>query len=233
MGCSPGENRLLSAIPEEALARLYKYMDIVTLSRNEVIYSSGTALTSVLFPVDAVVSLIYDLADGSSTEIAMIGREGLVGVAVFMGGESTPSRAIVINAGSAFRIPANRIKDEFDRHDEVLVLMLRYTQSLISQMAQTAICNRRHSLMQQLCRFLLLFLDRSGGHKISITHSLIAQLLGVRREGVTSSARKLQDIGAIACHRGHIIVDNRFLLEERCCECYESVRSETERLLPQ
>lgn len=162
----------------------------------------------------------------------MIGNEGLLGVAVFMGGDSTPSRAVVIKTGHAYRISANQIKDEFKRHGDLLVLMLRYTQTLISQMAQTAICNRRHSLSQQLCRFLLLFLDRSCDNEISLTHDFIAQLLGIRREGVSSNARKLQRLGAIDYHRGHIVVQKRAVLEEHCCECYQSVRSETERLFP-
>lgn len=228
---SPLENQLLSSIPD-AQTRLFKYLELVTLYRDDVIQKSGTELMHIFFPVDSIISLLYDLIDGTATEIAMIGNEGLLGVAVFMGGESTPSRAVVIKTGYAYRISAKRIKDEFNRHEELLVLMLRYTQSLTSQMAQTAICNRRHSLSQQLCRFVLLFLDRSYDNKISITHDLIAQLLGVRREGISSNASKLQSLGAIECHRGHIIVNNRLLLEEHCCECYQAVRSEYERLFP-
>ncbi|WP_370978604.1 Crp/Fnr family transcriptional regulator [Agaribacterium sp. ZY112] len=227
---SPLENRLLSSIPDETQIRLFKHLELVTLSRDDVIHKSGIDLTHIFFPVDTIISLLYDLADGAATEIAMIGNEGLLGVAVFMGGESTPSRAVVIKTGYAYRISAKRIKDEFNRHEELLVLLLRYTQSLTSQMAQTAICNRRHSLSQQLCRFMLLFLDRSCDNKISITHDLIAQLLGVRREGISSNASKLQSLEAIECHRGHIIINNRLLLEEHCCECYQAVRLESERL---
>ncbi|VUD46133.1 hypothetical protein TDB9533_00762 [Thalassocella blandensis] len=221
---SPLENQFLSLIPEDAQARLFKYMDMVILSRDDIVYASGTDLAYVYFPVNAIISLIYDLADGGSTEIAMIGNEGLLGIAVFMGGDSAPSRAVVIKTGCAFRISAKRIKDEFNRHEEVLVLLLRYTQSLISQVAQTAVCNRRHTIEQQLCRFLLLFLDRSTGNKILLTQSLIAFLLGVRREGVTVSANKLQSLGAIKCFRGKILVVNRTEIEAHCCECYQSVR---------
>ncbi len=226
------ENRLLASVTDEVRVRLSSHMELVTLTRDQVLYESGRALSFVYFPVDAIVSLLYELADGASTEIAMIGKEGLVGVAVFMGGESTPSRAVVIRTGCAYRISAKQIKDEFNRHGELLILMLRYTQSLISQMAQTAICNRRHSLSQQLCRFMLLFLDRVNDNQITITHDIVSQILGVRREGVTSAASRLQKLGTIECHRGYILVRDRSGLEQHCCECYQSVKSESERLLP-
>ena len=232
MPTSIASNRLLVAMPAEVRMRLMSSMELVALDREYILYESGRALRQVYFPVNAVVSLLYELADGSSTEIAIIGNEGLVGIAVFMGGESTPSRAIVIKSGNAYRISASSMKQEFNRHEEMLVLMLRYTQSLISQMAQTAICNRRHTLNQQLCRFMLLFLDRSQDNEISITQDMIAQILGVRREGVSSAAYKLQKLGAITYHRGHIVVHKRSILEQLSCECYQAVQSESARLLP-
>jgi CRP-like cAMP-binding protein len=204
----------------------------VELKLGKVLYESGDSLSHVYFPVDSIVSLLYVMENGASAEIAVVGNEGLVGVAVFMGGESTPSRAIVQSAGTALKLPAQKLKDEFNRHGEMLLLMLRYTQSLITQMAQTAVCNRHHSIDQQLCRWLLLSLDRLSGVELNMTQELIANMLGVRREGVTEAAGKLQRQGVIAYSRGHIRVLDRPLLEQLCCECYTVVKKETERLLP-
>lgn len=229
---SPLENHLLAALPQEVQCRLFPNLERISLARGEVLYEPGNVLNYAYFPTNSIVSLLYEMADGSSAEIAMVGNEGLVGVAVFMGGESTPSRAVVLGAGHAYRASAAGIKDEFNRHGEMLLLMLRYTQSLISQMAQTAVCNRHHSINQQLSRFLLLLLDRIHDNSLTMTQDVIASMLGVRREGITAAAGKLQKLGAIEYHRGHIVVLDRKKLEQICCECYRLVRSETERLLP-
>jgi len=198
----------------------------------KVLYESGDVLRHVYFPIDCIVSLLYVMENGASAEIAVVGDEGLVGVSLFMGGESTPSRAIVQSAGSAYQLTAQRLKDEFNRHGQMLLLMLRYTQSLITQMTQTAACNRHHSIDQQLCRWLLLSLDRLSGNSLTMTQELIANMLGVRREGVTDAARKLQKQGVISYRRGVITVLNRPRLEELCCECYAVVKRESDRLLP-
>ncbi|MFG0631557.1 Crp/Fnr family transcriptional regulator [Pseudomonas sp. xss_2] len=205
---------------------------LVTLPLGKSLYESGDALRHVYFPTDSIVSLLYVMENGASAEISVVGNEGLVGIAVFMGGESTPSRAIVQSAGHAYRLPGQRLKDEFNRHGELLLLMLRYTQALITQMAQTAVCNRHHSIDQQLCRWLLLSLDRLQSDQVRMTQELIANMLGVRREGVTDAAGKLQRLGIIEYSRGHIKVVDRARLEALSCECYEVVRKETERLLP-
>jgi CRP-like cAMP-binding protein len=226
------QNHLLAALPEEVRQRLLPALKPVELKLGKVLYESGDSLSHVYFPVDSIVSLLYVMENGASAEIAVVGNEGLVGVAVFMGGESTPSRAIVQSAGTAWKLPAQKLKDEFNRHGEMLLLMLRYTQSLITQMAQTAVCNRHHSIDQQLCRWLLLSLDRLSGVELNMTQELIANMLGVRREGVTEAAGKLQRQGVIAYSRGHIRVLDRPLLEQLCCECYTVVKKETERLLP-
>jgi CRP-like cAMP-binding protein len=189
-------------------------------------------LRHVYFPTDSIISLLYVMENGASAEISVVGNEGLIGVALFMGGESTPSRAIVQSAGSAYRLLGQRLKDEFNRHGDLLQLMLRYTQSLITQMAQTAVCNRHHSIDQQLCRWLLLSLDRLPSNRLVMTQELIANMLGVRREGVTSAAGKLERAGVIEYTRGHITVLDRPKLEELCCECYAVVKKETDRLLP-
>jgi CRP-like cAMP-binding protein len=197
-----------------------------------VLYESGDALRHVFFPTDAIVSLLYVMESGSSAEISVVGNEGMVGIAVFMGGESTPSRAIVQSAGYAFRLSGSQFKNEVNRHAELLQLMLRYTQALITQMAQTAVCNRHHSIDQQLCRWLLLSLDRLPSNQLTMTQELIANMLGVRREGVTDAAGKLQKLGVIEYSRGHITVLDRPQLEQLCCECYAVVKKETDRLLP-
>jgi CRP-like cAMP-binding protein len=198
----------------------------------EVVYESGATLSHVLFPTTAIVSLLYVLANGASAEIAVVGHEGIVGVSIFMGGKSTPSRAVVQSAGGAFRLKAEMVEDEFNRAGPVLHLLLRYTQALITQMSQTAVCNRHHSLDQQLCRWLLLSLDRLQGDELVMTQALIANMLGVRRGGVSESALKLQDAGLIRYSRGRISVLDRRLLEQRTCECYAVVRKEYDRLLP-
>lgn len=227
-----GQNHLLAALPDPVRERLLPHLEQVALPLGKVIYEPGDRLTHVYFPTDAIVSLLYVMENGASAEICVVGNEGLVGIAVFMGGESTSNRAVVQSAGLAWRLPGQRLKDEFDRHGELLLLMLRYTQSLITQMAQTAVCNRHHSIDQQLCRWLLLSLDRLTGNELNMTQELIANMLGVRREGVTDAAGKLQRLGVIEYSRGHIKVLDRPQLERLSCECYAVVRSETQRLLP-
>ncbi|MFK3642214.1 Crp/Fnr family transcriptional regulator [Pseudomonas protegens] len=227
-----GPNHLLNALPAAVQERLLPHLKPVALSLGQVLYESGDIPRHVYFPTDAVVSLLYLMENGASAEIAVVGNEGLVGVALVMGGESTTSRAIVQSAGHALRLPGHRLKDEFNRHGEMLLLMLRYTQSLITQMAQTAVCNRHHSIDQQLCRWLLLSLDRLPGNQLVMTQELIANMLGVRREGVTEAAGKLQRQGIIEYSRGRINVLDRPRLEQHSCECYGVVRKETERLLP-
>ena len=197
-----------------------------------VLYESGDMLRHIYFPTDSIVSLLYVMEDGASAEIAVVGHEGLVGVALFMGGESTPSRAVVQSAGTAYRLTGSRLKQEFERHGEMLHILLRYTQALITQMAQTAVCNRHHSVDQQLCRWLLLSLDRLSSNQLVMTQELIANMLGVRREGVTEAAGKLQKLGVIDYRRGHITVLDRPKLEQLSCECYAVVKKETDRLVP-
>ena len=198
----------------------------------QVLYESGGTLKHVYFPTTAIVSLLYVMENGASAEIAVVGNEGVVGISLFMGGGSTPSRGVVHSAGHGFRMKAKAIKEEFDRSGPVLHLLLRYTQALITQMAQTAVCNRHHSLDQQLCRWLLLSLDRLQGSELVMTQELIANMLGVRREGVTEGALKLQKAGLIRYSRGRITVLDRHALEERTCECYAVVKKEYDRLLP-
>jgi CRP-like cAMP-binding protein len=198
---------------------------------SKVLYESGDTLRFVYFPTDCIVSLLYVLQDGASAEISVVGNEGLIGIALFMGGETTPSRAIVQSAGRAFRLPGQILKDEFHRDADMQLLLLRYTQSLITQMAQTAVCNRHHSVDQQLCRWLLLSLDRLSSNQLTMTQELIANMLGVRREGVTEAAGKLQKLGVIQYNRGRITVIDRPRLESLCCECYAVVKKESDRLL--
>jgi len=198
----------------------------------KVLYESGDTLRHVYFPTDCIVSLLYVMEDGASAEISVVGNEGLVGIALFMGGETTPSRAIVQSAGHAYRLAGQRLKDEFFRSGPMQSLLLRYTQALIKQMAQTAVCNRHHSVDQQLCRWLLLSLDRLTSNRLTMTQELIANMLGVRREGVTEAAGKLQKTGVIRYSRGEITVLDRPALEAMCCECYAVVKKESDRLLP-
>jgi CRP-like cAMP-binding protein len=225
------ENLLLAALPPETQNRLFPYMKLVDLPLGKVLYESGDALHNVYFPTNAIVSLLYVMESGASAEISVVGNEGLIGIAVFMGGESTPSRAIVQSAGSAFSLPSHRLRNEFNNYADMRMLMLRYTQALITQMAQTAVCNRHHSIDQQLCRWLLLSLDRLSDNHLVMTQELIANMLGVRREGVTEAAGKLQDHGVIEYHRGKITVLDRPKLEKLCCECFAVVKTETDRLL--
>lgn len=228
---SPLQNHLLAALPAEVQQRLFAELELVSLPLGKSIYESGDVLRHVYFPTDSIVSLLYVMESGASAEISVVGNEGLLGVALFMGGESTPSRAIVQSAGHAYRLLGQRVKDEFNRHGDLLQIMLRYTQALITQMAQTAVCNRHHSIDQQLCRWLLLSLDRLPSNRLVMTQELIANMLGVRREGVTESAGKLQKLGVIEYSRGLITVLDRAKLEGLSCECYAVVKKETDRLL--
>jgi CRP-like cAMP-binding protein len=229
---SPQNNHLLNALPAIVMERLLPDLELVPMPLGAVLYESGDVLRHVYFPIDCIVSLLHVMESGASAEIAVVGNEGVVGVSLFMGGESTPSRAIVQSGGIAYRLLGQRLKDEFNRHGEVMLLMLRYTQSLITQMAQTAACNRHHTIDQQLCRWLLLSLDRLSGQRLTMTQELIANMLGVRREGVTDAAGKLQRLGIIHYQRGEITVLDRPLLEANSCECYAVVKKETDRLLP-
>jgi CRP-like cAMP-binding protein len=228
----PRQNQLLAALPESAWQRWQPHLEPVTLTLGQVLYESGDTLGHVYFPTTAIVLLLYVMENGASAEIAVVGLEGMVGVSLFMGGESTTNRAVVQSAGKGFRLRAQAMKDEFNRAGPVLHLLLRYTQALITQMAQTAVCNRHHSLDQQLCRWLLLSLDRLRGNELVMTQELIANMLGVRREGVTEGALKLQKAGLIRYARGRITVLDRPGLERATCECYAVVKKEYERLLP-
>jgi CRP-like cAMP-binding protein len=229
----PRRNHLLAALPDAEWQRWLPQLEWVDLALGQVLYESGRTLSHVYFPTTAIVSLLYVMEDGASAEIAVVGFEGLVGISLFMGGESTPSRAVVQSAGRGVRLPASAMKLEFNRAGPVMHLLLRYTQALITQMAQTAVCNRHHSLDQQLCRWLLLSLDRLDGPDLVMTQELIANMLGVRREGVTEAALKLQTMGLIRYARGRISVLDRPGLEQRTCECYAVVKKEYDRLLPE
>jgi CRP-like cAMP-binding protein len=225
-------NHLLAALPDAEWQRWLPQLEAVKLDLGQVLYESGRTLSHVYFPTSTIVSLLYVMENGASAEIAVVGDEGVVGISLFMGGESTPSRAVVQSAGAGLRLRAATIKDEFNRSGPVMHLLLRYTQALITQMAQTAVCNRHHTLDQQLCRWLLLSLDRLPGKNLVMTQELIANMLGVRREGVTEAALKLQKLGLIHYARGHITVEDRAGLEARTCECYAVVKKEYDRLLP-
>jgi CRP-like cAMP-binding protein len=229
---SPLQNNLLAALPDEVRNRLLPHLEPTQMLLGKVLYESGDSMQYVYFPTDCIVSLMYIMENGASGEISVVGNEGLIGISLFMGGESTLSRAVVQIAGYAYRLPAQRLKDEFNRHSEMLLLMLRYTQTLITQMTQTAVCNRHHSVEQQLCRWLLFTLDRLSGNHLVMTQELIANMLGVRREGVTDAAGKLQKLGIIEYKRGKITVLDRTKLEQMSCECYAVVKKETDRLLP-
>jgi CRP-like cAMP-binding protein len=228
----PRFNQLLAALPEADRSRWLPHLELVDMPLGQVLYESGGRQTHVYFPVDSIVSLLYVMENGASAEIAVVGSEGIVGVSLFMGGGSTPSRAVVQSAGRGFRLVASRLMKEFNRTGPVLHLLLRYTQALITQMAQTAVCNRHHSLDQQLCRWLLLSLDRLRSNDLVMTQDLIANMLGVRREGVTAAAGHLQHAGLIRYQRGHVRVLDRPALERRTCECYSVVKREYDRLLP-
>ncbi|MBC7982960.1 MAG: Crp/Fnr family transcriptional regulator [Candidatus Obscuribacterales bacterium] len=228
----PQQNHLLAALSTTDFERLEPNLRLVALPLGEVLYESGVVLRHLYFPTDSIVSLLYVMANGSSAEIAVVGNEGVVGVSLFMGGETTPSRAVVQSAGHAYRMSGPILKEEFTRAGPLQHLLLRYTQALLTQMAQTAVCNRHHSLDQQLCRWLLLSLDRLPSSELVMTQELIANMLGVRREGVTQAAGKLQDAGLIHYSRGRIVVLDRGGLEARTCECYAVVKRECDRLLP-
>jgi CRP-like cAMP-binding protein len=228
----PQQNHLLAALSAIDVARISPQLELVELQLGQVLYESSDRMRHVYFPTDCIISLLYVMADGASAEIAVVGNDGILGVALFLGGESTPTRAVVQSAGHAYRLPAQKIKDEFRRSDATQILLLRYTQCLITQMAQTAVCNRHHAVDQQLCRWLLMSLDRLPSPELSMTQELIANTLGVRREGVNEAAGKLQKLGVLLYSRGHITVTDRRKLEEMCCECYAVVRRETDRLLP-
>ena len=232
LSSEPIKNHLLAALPHAESQRWLALLEPVDLPLGEVLYESGTMQSHVYFPTTAIISLLYVMEDGASAEIAVVGNEGIVGISLFMGGESTPSRAVVQSAGKGFRLKAQMMKEEFNRAGPVLHLLLRYTQALITQMSQTAVCNRHHSLDQQLCRWLLLSLDRLDGNQLVMTQELIANMLGVRREGVTEGALKLQHAGLIQYARGHITVLDRAGLEKRSCECYAVMKKEYDRLLP-
>jgi CRP-like cAMP-binding protein len=231
MALNPKTNHLLAALPDAEWLRWKPQLELIDMPLGQVVYEPGKQLQHVYFPTTAIVSLLYVMENGASAEIAIVGNEGVVGISLFMGGESTTSRAVVQSAGKGYRLKAQILKDEFNRAP-VLHLLLRYTQALITQMAQTAVCNRHHSLDQQLCRWLLLSLDRLQSRELVMTQELIANMLGVRREGVTESALKLQRDGLIRYARGHITVLDRPALEKRTCECYAVVKREYDRLLP-
>lgn len=229
---TPRQNHLLAALPEEDYVFLFPHLEKVVMPLGEVLYESGGELRYVYFPTTCIVSLLYVMEDGASAEIAVVGNEGIIGIALFMGGGTMPNRAVVQSAGHAYRLRGALIKKEFSQNGPMMRLLLRYTQALITQMAQTAVCNRHHSIDQQLCRWLLLSLDRLPTNKLTMTQELIANMLGVRREGVTDAAGKLQEAGLINYSRGQITVLDRVGLEKRVCECYQVVKTETDRLLP-
>jgi len=227
----PKQNHLLDALPPEEYERISPYLEMIEMPLGSILYESGEKLHYVHFPTNCIVSLLYVMESGASAEIAVVGFEGAIGIALFMGGQTMPNRAVVQSAGYSYRIRQNLFMQEFDRHGVLLHKMLRYTQALITQMAQTAVCNRHHSVDQQLCRWLLLSLDRLSSNELSMTQELIANMLGVRREGVTEAAGKLQQAGLIQYSRGHITVLDRVGLEARVCECYQVVRNESDRIL--
>jgi CRP-like cAMP-binding protein len=229
----PRQNHLLAALPASDYERLLPDLELTAMTLGDVLYESGSQLGHVYFPTTSIVSLLYVMEDGASAEIAVVGNEGIIGVALFMGGETTPSRAVVQSAGYAYRLKGQLLKREFNRSSAMQQLLLRYTQALLTQMAQTAVCNRHHSVDQQLCRWLLLSLDRLASNELTMTQELIANMLGVRREGVTEAAGKLQGAGLIHYSRGRITVVDRPGLEAQACECYRVVKKEFDRLLPE
>jgi CRP-like cAMP-binding protein len=229
---SPAQNRLLAALPEAEFVRLAPHLELVPMLLGDSLYEPGSQLQHVYFPTTAIVSLLYVMESGSSAEIAGVGNEGMLGIALFMGGDTTPSSAVVQTAGHGYRLPGRLLKDEFNRGGLMQQMLLRYTQALLTQMCQTAACNRHHSIAQQLCRWLLLTLDRLPSNELIMTQELVANALGVRREGVTEAAGHLQTAGCIRYRRGHIAVLDRSGLEARSCECYQVVKTEFARLLP-
>lgn len=232
MNPEPRKNHLLAVLPQEVWLRLAPHLEEVDMPLGQVLCESGSTLKHVYFPTTSIVSLLYVMENGASAEIAVVGNEGIVGISLFMGGDSMPSRAVVQSAGRGHRLKSQLLKDEFNLGGPVMHVLLRYTQALITQMAQTAVCNRHHALEQQLCRWLLLSLDRLSSNELLMTQELIANMLGVRREGVTEAALKLQKLGLISYARGRILVLDRPGLEARTCECYAVVKKEYDRLLP-
>ncbi|MCP5346834.1 MAG: Crp/Fnr family transcriptional regulator [Gammaproteobacteria bacterium] len=226
------QNHLLAAISADSRSRLLPHMELVELPHGKVLHEIGKKIDYVYFPIDTIVAIVAMLENGDCTEVSMVGNEGLVGISSFMSGDTIPQQTVVRSAGYAYRIPATQLKDEFSRHGEMLSLLLSYTQTLITQTAQTAICNRHHTIEQQLCRILLQSLDRIRGDELTVTHENIATMLGVRRESVTEAAGRMKGMGLIECRRGRLKVLDRSGLESLCCECYRVVRNETERLLP-
>ena len=231
MDQDPTGNRLLAALAPEERARIFPHLQLVNLTQGKVLFASGDALQYVYFPTDCIVSLLYLLDDGGSAELSVVGNEGLVGISLFMGATTSRKHAIVQSAGSAYRLIGQRLRDEFQQHASIQRLFLRYTQARITQLAQTVVCNRHHSVDQQLCRWLLLSLDRLSTNKLTMTHERIASMLGVRREGISEAAGKLQKLKAIRYSRGQITVLDRPMLEKLSCECYAVVKKETDRLL--
>lgn len=227
----PQENHLLAALSPKVQNRLYPHLELVPLALRSLLYESGRPMRHVYFPADSIISIQFLLRDGASTAISIVGNEGLLGIGLFLGFEPASSRSLVQNSGHAYRLPKSLVKAEFDRHDELMWLMLRYTQATISHVTQTAICNRHHSVFEQLCRWLLLTLDRLPHNQVTMTQEFISNMLGVRREGVTGAATQLRKAGIISYHRGLIHVLDRTALEQAACECYETVRSETEQIL--
>jgi CRP-like cAMP-binding protein len=228
---TPQQNQILAALAPTEQARIFPHLELVSMPLGQMLYHSGDVLHHVYFPTNSIISLLYILKDGSSAEIAIVGNEGLIGIALFMGGESTPNQAVVQSAGESYRLSASRLKEAFQDSGGLRTILLRYTQALITQMAQTAVCNRHHSVDQQLCRWLLLSLDRLSTNRMVMTQELIANMLGVRREGVTEAAAKLQKLGIIRYSRGQIAVLDRSQLEQACCECYAVVKDQIDRLI--
>jgi CRP-like cAMP-binding protein len=228
---SPLQNKLLAALSPEVQGRLFPQLQIYSLPLGKALYESGDILSHAYFPTDAIISLLYVMQDGASAEISVVGNDGFIGIAVLMGGNSTPWRAVVQSGGISFRLPIKALQDEFNCHGELLTLLLRYSQTLITQMAQTAVCNRHHTIQQQLCRWLLISLERLPDNKLRMTQELIANMLGVRREGVTEAAGKLQKLGIIKYSRGRIEVLNHQGLERLSCECYQVVKTKADLLM--
>lgn len=227
----PRQNHLLAALSPEVQGRLFPHLELAELPLRALMYEGGRPMRHVYFPTDSIISMQYLMENGASTAISVVGNEGLLGITLYMGGESTPSRSLVQSAGHAYRLPRARVKEEFDRHGELLLLMLRYTQALITQVAQTAVCNRHHTIDQQLCRWLLLSIDRLSDSRLTMTQEFISNMLGVRRTGVTKAASKLEQLRVISYERGLINVLDRARLESLSCECYRVVKKETDLLL--
>lgn len=227
----PTHNHLLAALSPAVQGRLFPHLELAELPLRALMYEAGRPMRHVYFPTDSIISMQYLMANGASTAISVVGNEGLLGITLYMGGESTPSRSLVQSAGHAYRLPRTRVKDEFNRHGELLLLMLRYTQALITQVAQTAVCNRHHTIDEQLCRWLLLSMDRLSGNRLTMTQEFISNMLGVRRSGVSKAAAKLEHMGVISYERGQITVLDRRRLEALSCECYAVVKKETDLLL--